>query len=103
NDTTRILSTLNPAIQLGDGGTGFVTELNTFYYLDSKKIFGLYGNFYYLINPTDLNGTQYTTGKPQIAANILLGAYDVSVIDVFSIRAGINFNSKNWDFSAGIR
>ncbi len=103
NDTTRILSTLNPAIQLGDGGTGFITELNTFYYLDSKKNFSLYGNFYYLINPADLNGTQYTMGKPQTAANILLGAYDASVIDVFSIRAGANFNLKSWAFSAGIR
>jgi hypothetical protein len=103
NDTTRILSTLNPAIQLGDGGTGIVAELNTYYFLDSKKIFSLYGNFYYLANPTDINGTQYTMGKPETAANILLGAYDVSSIDVFSIRAGLNYDLKNWAFSAGIR
>ena len=103
NDTTRILSILNPSIQLGDGGTGIITELNTYYFLDSKKIFSLYGNFYYLANPTDINGTQYTQGKPQTPANILLGAYDISVIDVFSIRAGMNFNLKNWAFSAGIR
>jgi len=103
NNTTRILSTLNPAIQLGDGGTGIVAELNTYYFLDSKKIFSLYGNFYYLANPTDINGTQYTMGKPETAANILLGAYDVSSIDVFSIRAGLNYDLKNWAFSAGIR
>jgi hypothetical protein len=102
-DTTRILSTLNPSIQLGDGGTGFIAELNTYYFLDSKKTVSLYGNFYYLANPTDINGTQYTMGKPETAANILLGAYDVSSIDVFSIRAGISYNLKNWAFSAGIR
>ena len=103
NDTTRILSTLNPAIQLGDGGTGIVTELNTFYFFGSKKAFSLYGNFYYLINPTDINGTQYTMGKPQTPLNIQRGAYDVSVIDVFSIRAGLNYDLKNWSFSGGIR
>jgi len=103
NDTTRVLSLVNPSIQLGDGGTGFIAELNTYYFLDSKKNFSLYGNFYYLANPTDINGTQYTIGKPETAANILLGAYDVSVIDVFSIRAGITYDLKNWAFSAGIR
>lgn len=103
NDTTRVLSILNPSIQLGDGGTGIIAELNTYYFLNSKKTFSLYGNFYYLANPTDINGTQYTTGKPETAANILLGAYDVSVIDVFSIRAGINYDVKNWSFSAGVR
>lgn len=103
NDTTRILSTLNPAIQLGDGGTGIIAELNTYYFLDLKKTFSLYGNFYYLANPTDINGTQYTQGKPETASNILLGAYDVSSIDVFSIRTGINYDAKNWAFSAGLR
>jgi hypothetical protein len=103
NDTTRILSLLNPSIQLGDGGTGIITELNTFYLLGSRKNMSLYGNFYYLINPTDINGTQYTMGKPQTPVNILLGAYDVSVPDVYSLRAGINYNLKDWAFSAGLR
>ncbi|KAA9037261.1 hypothetical protein FW778_17695 [Ginsengibacter hankyongi] len=103
NDTTRVLSILNPSIELGDGGTGIIAELNTYYFLNSKKNISLYGNFYYLANPTDVNGTQYTMGKPETAANILLGAYDVSVIDVFSIRAGLNYDVKNWSFSAGIR
>lgn len=103
NDTTKILSLLNPSIQLGDGGTGIITELNTFYFLDSKKNISLYGNFYYLINPTDINGTQYTQGRPQVPLNILVGAYDVSVPDVYSLRAGINYNLKDWAFSAGLR
>src|SRR4030095_3012275 len=31
NDTTRVLAYVNPSIQLGDGGTGIIGELNTFY------------------------------------------------------------------------
>ena len=103
NDTTRILSTINPSIQLGDGGTGIITELNTFYLLGANKNISLFGNFYYLINPTDINGTQYTQGKPITPLNNLLGGNDVSVPDVFSLRAGVLFNSKNWGFSAGLR
>ena len=103
NDTTRILSLLNPSIQLGDGGTGIITELNTFYFLGSKKNISLYGNFYYLINPTDINGTQYTTGKPITPLNNLLGGNDVSVPDVWSIRAGMIYSLKKWAFSAGLR
>ena len=103
NDTTRILSLLNPSIQLGDGGTGIITEFNTFYLLGKQKKIVLYGNFYYLINPTDINGMQFTAGRPQIPLFTQLGAYDVSVPDVFSLRAGINYNLKDWVFSAGLR
>ena len=103
NDTTRILSLLNPAIQLGDGGTGIITQFNAFYFLDAKRKFNLYGNFYYLINPTDINGTQFTAGRPQAPFMALLGAYDVSVPDVYSLRAGIDVNLRNWAFSAGLR
>jgi hypothetical protein len=37
NDTTRVLSLLNPSIQLGDGGTGIITELNAFYFLGAQR------------------------------------------------------------------
>lgn len=103
NDTTRILSLINPAIQLGDGGTGIITQLNTFYYINPTKTMSLYGNFYYLINPTGINGRQFTQGRPQTPLNIWLGANDVSVPDVFSLRAGINYNLNDWAFSAGLR
>ena len=33
NDTTKLLPAVNPSIQLGDGGTGIITELNAFYFL----------------------------------------------------------------------
>ena len=83
---------INPAIQLGDGGTGITTEVNTFYFFDSKKTIGLYGNFYYLINPRDINGTQYTMGKPLDPFMLQIGAYENSVPDVFSFRAGVDIN-----------
>ncbi len=103
NDSTRILSPVNPSIQLGDGGTGIITELNLFYILNPARTISLYGNFYYLINPREQNGTAFTTGRipgrlDSLADNILL-----SVPDHFSMRAGVYYNIKNWAFSAGIR
>ena len=103
NDTTRVLSAVNPAIQLGDGGTGITTEVNTFYFFDTKQTVGLYGNFYYLINPRDINGTQYTQGKPLDPFMLRIGAYDNSVPDVFSFRAGVDINLNHWAFAAGLR
>lgn len=103
NDTTRILSAVNPAIQLGDGGTGIITELNTFYFFNSQRTLGLYGNFYYLLNPRDINGTQYTQGKITDPFLLQIGAYENSVPDVYSIRAGLDLNLDHWAFSAGLR
>ncbi len=103
DDTTRVLSAVNPAIQLGDGGTGIITEINTFYFFSANHNVGVYGNFYYLINPRDQNGTQYTTGKPPSPVIIAAGGLENSVPDVYSFRVGINFNTENWSFSAGLR
>ena len=103
NDTTKVLSAVNPSIQLGDGGTGIITELNTFYYINPTKTISLYGNFYYLISPRELSGTQFTTGKTPTAIQIQTGVIDLSVPDVFSMRAGANFNVSKWAFSAGLR
>lgn len=103
NDSTKILSAVNPSIQLGDGGTGIITELNTFYILNTTRTLSLYGNFYYMANPREQNGTAITNGRippriDSIANNIIL-----SVADQFSMRAGINYSLKSWAFSIGIR
>jgi hypothetical protein len=103
NDTTKVLSAVNPSIQLGDGGTGIITELNMFYALNAARTFSLYGNFYYLINPREQNGTAFTAGKIPPRIDSLANNIILSVPDQFSIRAGVNFNLKNWSFSAGIR
>lgn len=103
NDTTKVLSVVNPAIQLGDGGTGIITEINTFYFFSTNNKIGLYGNFYYLINPRDQNGVQYTQGKPPLPVLMTAGGLENSVPDVYSFRAGVNLNLKQWGFSAGLR
>src|ERR1700744_699256 len=52
---TKVLQPVDQSIQLGDGGTGVSLELNSYYNISHK--FGFYGNFYYLANPRDVNGT----------------------------------------------
>jgi len=103
NDSTKVLSPVNPSIQLGDGGTGIVTELNTYYYINPTKTISLYGNFYYLISPREMSGTQFTAGRAPTALQIQTGVTNLSVPDVYSMRAGANFNVSDWAFSAGLR
>jgi len=101
NDSTKVLSLVNPSILLGDGGTGIITELNTFYILN--KTVSLYGNFYYLLNPRDQNGQSFTTGRPINPIRIKAGADELTVPDVFSIRAGAYINCNKFSISAGFR
>ena len=102
NDSIKVLAPVNASIQLGDGGTGIVTELNTFYFFD--KTINFYGNFYYLINPREQNGVAASLGGRPIPVNtVKAGGDQVSVPDIYSVRAGFNFNVGNWAFAAGIR
>ena len=101
NDSTKVLSGVNPGIQLGDGGTGIITELNTFYVVN--KTFSFYGSFHYLISPREQNGMAFTTGRTPSELQVKTGAVETSVPDVFSIRAGAFINVNNLAFSAGIR
>ena len=103
NDSVKILSAVNPSIQLGDGGTGIITELNLFYILNAARTISLYGNFYYMLNPREQNGTAITSGRIPPRIDSLANNIIMSVADQFSIRAGVNFSLKNWAFSAGIR
>ena len=104
NDSTIVLAPVNPAIQLGDGGTGIITELNAFYFLNTTNTISVYGNFYYLINPREQNGVPAALGgKPIPPIVIKSGGAEMSVPDVFSMRAGANFNLNKWAFSLGLR
>jgi len=103
NDSTKVLSAVNPSIQLGDGGTGIITEVNVFYILNSTGTISLYGNFYYMANPREQNGTAITNGRIPPRIDSLANNIILSVADQFSIRAGAYYNLKNWSFSAGIR
>jgi len=104
-EDSLVLAPVNPSIQLGDGGTGIITEVNAFYNL--TKAFSLHGNFYYLINPRDVNGTSNLLGRiPTTPAQINLvkaGGNINSVPDQYSCRAGVDFKSKNFILSAGMR
>jgi|ERR1017187_344849 hypothetical protein len=102
NDSTKVLAPVNSAIQLGDGGTGIITELNTFYFLNNTISF--YGNFYYLINPREQNGVLATLGGRPASDLLKKSNGDaVSVNDVFSMRIGANYNLAKWAFSLGLR
>ena len=102
NDSTKVLAPVSASIQLGDGGTGIITELNTFYVFSSRRM-SLYGNFYYLFNPREQNGVSATFGKTPTPLQVKTGGDINSVPDQYSIRAGVNFNFKRVLFSAGFR
>ena len=98
---TKELRTVDQSIQLGDGGTGFTVELNTFY--NFKSNVGMYGNFYYLINPREQNGvrTYRETLTPVLANEAIM-----SVPDQYMARAGFNYSFnqiKGLSLAAGAR
>jgi hypothetical protein len=101
SDSTTQLGPVDQSIQLGDGGTGFTIEANTFYNFSHKV--GLYGNFYYLISPREQNGVSTARGGIPSAQTMQIGSDVMSVPDQYLIRAGVNFNFGNFMASAGFR
>jgi hypothetical protein len=95
------LGPVDQSIQLGDGGTGLTFEFNGFY--NFSRSITAYGNFYYLSNPRNVNGTLTTRGGAISASSIANGSYVMSVPDQSMARAGVNINAKNFMFSAGAR
>jgi hypothetical protein len=104
-EDSAVLAPVNPSIQLGDGGTGIILEMNTFYLL-SKSI-SFYGNIYYLLNPRDQNGTSNLLGRnpttPALISLVKAGGDVNSAPDQYSLRAGIDFKLEKWLLSTGIR
>jgi hypothetical protein len=101
NDTTRLLGPVDQSIQLGDGGTGFTTEINAFY--NFNEHIGVYGNFFYLFNPREQNGVSTGRGQAPNATAVQFGTDVMSVPDQFMIRAGISAMFNRFTFSAGLR
>ena len=101
NDSTEVLGPVDQSIQLGDGGTGFTTELNAYY--NFNKTIGAYANFYYLFNPREQNGTSTARGGIIFTTNLRNGINVMSVHDQYMWRAGGNFNFKKIVASAGMR
>ena len=84
SETTKELRTVDQSIQLGDGGTALITELNYFY--NFSPLFGFYGNLYYLFNPREQNGV------PTFRSNV--NEAIMSVADQYMARAGFNYGFK---------
>lgn len=81
------LRPVDQSIQLGDGGTGIAVELNSFY--NFSPLAGLYGNFFYLSNPREVNGTRtYRETLSPVLANESI----MSVADQYMARIGFQYN-----------
>lgn len=115
DESKTVLAPVNVSTQLGDGGTGFTLELNSFYTLN--KTVSLYANGFYLISPRDQNGVsnliggkagipgnppQYTAAE-QEAIVTASGITVNSVPDGYTARAGANFTANKFIFSTGLR
>lgn len=87
------LRPVDQSIQLGDGGTGITAEVNSFYSLGRNL--GIYGNFYYLSNPSENNGV--FINRRRVNESIM------SVPDQYMGRAGFNFPYKSLVATAGFR
>lgn len=95
---TKEARPVDQSIQLGDGGTGIIAEVNGYY--NFAKNFGLYGNVYYLSNPKEINGTRTfrETLSPVLANEAIM-----SVADQYMARVGFNVGFGAWSASAGGR
>lgn len=96
-----VLAPVDQSIQLGDGGTGFSVELNSFYNFSHKV--GVYGSFFYLLNPREVNGTSTTRGSAASATAKKYNTDVMSVPDLFMARAGASYTFKKFTFSGGVR
>ena len=96
-----VMGTVDQSIQLGDGGTGFTTELNAYYNL--SRTVSVYGNFFYLINPREQNGVFTARCGVQSASSIQYGSDVMSVPDQYMYRFGANFTLQKFTVTAGFR
>ena len=103
-DSTAVLSYVNPSIQLGDGGTGLIADVNTYLFLNAVRTLSVYANGYYMFSPREQNGVLFTAGgPPPVNPSPSTIHYENSVPDVWALRLGMEYNLKNWGFSFGIR
>ncbi len=98
----KMLAPVNLAIQLGDGGTGITTELNSFYIFN--RAFSMYTNFFYLINPGNVNGvSNQLAGGLTNPVSVKTTADVNSIPDNYTLRAGLNYSFKSLVVTAGLR
>ena len=98
---SSVLGPVDQSIQPGDGGTGITFELNSFYNFTHK--IGVYGSFFYLSNPREVNGTSTTRGGTASATAKKYNTDVMSVPDLFMARGGLSYMVKQFNFAGGIR
>jgi hypothetical protein len=98
---SSVLGPVDQSIQPGDGGTGLTFELNGFY--NFSHVVGVYGNFFYLSNPREVNGTSTTRGGTASATAKKYNTDVMSVPDLFMTRGGVAVMVNQFTFSGGIR
>jgi hypothetical protein len=98
---TMVIAPVDQSIQLGDGGMGFTVELNGFY--NFSHMVGVYGNFYYLINPREQNGVSTSRGAKPNANAVQYFTTTMSVPDQYMARAGVNVMIDKLSVAAGAR
>jgi hypothetical protein len=101
NDSVKVLAPVDPAIQLGDGGTGISVELGA-YYKFNKMLKGYFQGIY-LSNPREQNGVSNLKGRLPTAAQIKNNTTVMSVPDFYSLRGGLSVQVKNTGLAAGLR
>ena len=101
NDSTNVLGPVDQSIQLGDGGTGITLELNGYYRF--TKNLSVYSNFYYLMSPREQNGVSTSRGGTASASTIRYTSDVMSVPDQYMLRGGVNYRTKSFLFTAGVR
>lgn len=100
-EDSSIVGPVDQSIQPGDGGTGITVELNTYWNITHKA--GLYGNFFYLVNPREVNGTSTARGSAPSATAKKYNTDVMSVPDLFMARAGASYMAGHFTLSGGIR
>jgi hypothetical protein len=98
---SSVLGPVDQSIQPGDGGTGITFEFNSFYNFSHKV--GVYGSFFYLANPREVNGTSTTRGGTASATAKKYNTDVMSVPDLFMVRGGASYMIRQWNFAGGIR
>lgn len=98
---SSVVGPVDQSIQPGDGGTGITFELNSFYNFSHKL--GVYGSFFYLVNPREVNGTSTTRGGTASATAKKYNTDVMSVPDLYMARAGVSYMVNKFTFSGGIR
>lgn len=97
----NVTGPVDQSIQLGDGGLGITTEVNAYY--NFSHTIGVYGNFFYLINPREENGVSTARGGTPSQTAIDYKTTTMSVPDQYMARAGGNFSFGKLTASAGMR